>query len=345
MSLRLRLQPSGRAPGPDRAAHELVLDGDVALLGRGPQAQVRLPDAAVSLSHARLLREGADWFITDLGSTNGTRLNGTRLAPMQRRLVRPGDRIEAPGFTIVVGSTEPGVPTTPEATVEIARRMVHDVLAALGGGDDSAPRVTVLNGPHAGAVLTLSVIGRAYRVGRGDGCDLVLADRDASREHATLTRDFAGVTLADLGSKNGVLVGRARLGAPRVLADGDELVIGATQLRYSDPAEAYLQQLEALPEAAPLSPSAPVPAAASDALPPAAAAAAPPAPAAAPAAGAGEPPGAGAVAAPVPAALASLPEDPAPAPPRATGVLLIALFAAVLALLAAGGLVLLLRST
>ncbi|HEY3352539.1 MAG TPA: FHA domain-containing protein [Polyangia bacterium] len=355
MPLRLAIRPV-RAPAADRPAaeHELVLDEGTAILGRGPQANVRLPEAAVSLSHARLERTGDDWFITDVGSTNGTRLNGTRLVAGQRRLLRPGDRIEVPGFAVLVGSDAAAAPTTPEGTVEIARRMVHEVLLAVAGADESAPTVTVLNGPQAGVVLTLGEIGRAYRLGRAESCELILGDRDASREHATLRRDFTGVTLTDLGAKNGVMVGRARLTGPRVLGDGDEIVIGATQLRFSDPAEAYLRKLESLPEVAAATP-APAPAAATPGLAPAPAAPglAPAAPGLAPAAPGLAPaaPGlapavdASALDAPAPGGHDAPGPAAAPAPRRALGPLLIAVFAAVLALVAAGGLVLLLRST
>jgi hypothetical protein len=46
-----------------------------ATLGRGGRANVVLADTAVSAEHARVDRVGRRWVVTDLGSTNGTRLN------------------------------------------------------------------------------------------------------------------------------------------------------------------------------------------------------------------------------------------------------------------------------
>jgi hypothetical protein len=43
--------------------------------GRGGRADVVLADAAVSAEHARVDRVGRGWAVTDLGSTNGTRVN------------------------------------------------------------------------------------------------------------------------------------------------------------------------------------------------------------------------------------------------------------------------------
>jgi hypothetical protein len=50
---------------------------DQATLGRSARAEVVIADAAVSAEHARVFRVGRAWVITDLGSTNGTRVNET----------------------------------------------------------------------------------------------------------------------------------------------------------------------------------------------------------------------------------------------------------------------------
>ena len=60
-------------------------------IGRAPDCDCVLADPTVSRHHARL-RKGPDgWVLTDLGSTNGTRLNGWRLA--EEVEVREGDRV------------------------------------------------------------------------------------------------------------------------------------------------------------------------------------------------------------------------------------------------------------
>ena len=49
------------------------------LLGRDPASEIPVEDEFVSGQHLRLLSRGGQWLAEDLGSTNGTRLNGTRL--------------------------------------------------------------------------------------------------------------------------------------------------------------------------------------------------------------------------------------------------------------------------
>ena len=62
-----------------------------ALLGRGDQADIRLGDTFASSAHARLVRQGDAVVLEDLGSTNGTYLNGDPVTGPQS--LHDGDRI------------------------------------------------------------------------------------------------------------------------------------------------------------------------------------------------------------------------------------------------------------
>src|SRR5215472_10425998 len=72
----------------------LTFDGTQrVVLGRGASSDVRLPDPTVSLRHATLHAQGADFVIVDEASTNGTYVGGVRVAPHTSRVVRSGDRV------------------------------------------------------------------------------------------------------------------------------------------------------------------------------------------------------------------------------------------------------------
>ena len=74
--LRLVVLESGTSDLVPGQAVELT---DAAILGRAERADVVLADPAVSSEHARVSRVGRAWVISDLGSTNGTRLNDRRV--------------------------------------------------------------------------------------------------------------------------------------------------------------------------------------------------------------------------------------------------------------------------
>jgi hypothetical protein len=72
------------------------------VVGRAPGCNFILTDPTVSRFHAEVYRDGTGWMVTDLGSMNGTRVNGWRLtgpAP-----VRPGDQIGFGNLTFIVAA-------------------------------------------------------------------------------------------------------------------------------------------------------------------------------------------------------------------------------------------------
>ena len=58
---------------------ETELDSDVTSIGRHPESNVVLPSASVSSHHATIKRRGDAFFVQDLGTTNGTKLNGVEV--------------------------------------------------------------------------------------------------------------------------------------------------------------------------------------------------------------------------------------------------------------------------
>jgi two-component system cell cycle response regulator len=77
--------------------HQLI--GDEMVIGRAGRASVLLRDDGVSRVHARLRREGDNLVVEDLGSRNGTFVNGNRLSgPM---VVRDGDKIHVGHRTVL----------------------------------------------------------------------------------------------------------------------------------------------------------------------------------------------------------------------------------------------------
>lgn len=80
------LVKTGVAAGRDHAL------GGECVVGRHPQVDFVLDDHLVSRRHFRLVQRGFAWEVEDLGSTNGTLLNGKRV---RRARLQDGDRIRA----------------------------------------------------------------------------------------------------------------------------------------------------------------------------------------------------------------------------------------------------------
>lgn len=63
-------------------------------LGADPNNDLVLNDNLVSGRHARLSWDGAGWWLEDVGSKNGTFVNGERIVPRAAQRVAPGSRIQ-----------------------------------------------------------------------------------------------------------------------------------------------------------------------------------------------------------------------------------------------------------
>ena len=70
----------------------LVVGPGGVTLGRSRQCDVVLNDPNVSREHAEIRPRGGSWVLTDLGSTNGSRINGRQVSGSE--VIRPGDEIE-----------------------------------------------------------------------------------------------------------------------------------------------------------------------------------------------------------------------------------------------------------
>ncbi len=70
----------------------LVVGSGGATIGRSRQCELMLDDPNVSRTHAEVRARGGSWVLTDLGSTNGSRLNGHRVEGSE--VLKPGDKIE-----------------------------------------------------------------------------------------------------------------------------------------------------------------------------------------------------------------------------------------------------------
>jgi pSer/pThr/pTyr-binding forkhead associated (FHA) protein len=80
------------------AGESISLDEAPLLVGRGSDAQIRLDDDYVSTRHARIASSGDQWFVEDLGSTNGTYLGSQRLT--QPAVLQLGSKVRI-GKTIL----------------------------------------------------------------------------------------------------------------------------------------------------------------------------------------------------------------------------------------------------
>ena len=97
--------------------------GDFALVGRNDGATIRLLDSSISRQHASIRREDRDFWIVDLGSSNGTYVND--VAVTSARLLSHGDRVQF-GSTVLIFQESDG--PDKEAFAVDAKTQMSDLL-------------------------------------------------------------------------------------------------------------------------------------------------------------------------------------------------------------------------
>ncbi len=77
------------ASGPNRGARYKLVGGRITI-GRDPSKNIFLSDPKVSRNHAELVRRNGSFLLVDLGSTNGTFVNGHAVRQQKLRTVSAG---------------------------------------------------------------------------------------------------------------------------------------------------------------------------------------------------------------------------------------------------------------
>ena len=253
---------------PDRPPFRFPLAKAAVTMGRSPRSGndiVIESDGQISKRHARLEMDSDGAFtLHDLGSTNGTKVNGRRV---ESRILHDGDEITV-GTTrltfqqAAVRGQGPGaddeaapdaespapyaLPPTPEISFGpgtyggAAAALRNDANGSVGGSS-VAPPARVLRPRAARLVLTDAgqdvddfLLASETLIGRGVTNDIVLPDRTIATRHARIVRSQNGYALEALSETertrlNGHPVAPDELTA---LQDGDRIDLGGLTLRF-----------------------------------------------------------------------------------------------------------------
>ena len=148
------------------------IDGLEVTLGRSQGTEMRINDVGVSRRHARVVREGASVFIEDMGSANGTFLNGERLTSQQERRLRDQDLIGMAGDQVLFRFLDPVRTITIDSSSLIqAASRANTELVVGSGSRDVTVRGEKLAPPLSKKefdVLELLYLGRGNAVSRDE---------------------------------------------------------------------------------------------------------------------------------------------------------------------------------
>jgi ABC transport system ATP-binding/permease protein len=174
-------------------------------LGRRLENDVVLDDPKVSGSHAKLIFASETPMVVDLGSRNGTLLNGQPLPPNTPTPFQLGDAITVGRFSLSVRAATADAPAPPPVSQQIR-------ISA-----SPQPGIAV---QHEHRLVKYPLEQASLTIGRAPDNAVAIQDSRISGRHARLERIGDEVRIVDLGSSNGVFYQGRRV-ASQTLQDGD----------------------------------------------------------------------------------------------------------------------------
>ena len=201
----------------DAQGNTVTLRPGVNTVGR-LNADVLLPDPSVSRSHARFTVENGVVALEDVGSTNGTFVNGQKLTSQTPVTLSNGAEITFGGMKLTLRL--PGAPVADQATGESVAAASAPVPPTLSVSADEAENEPAPADKEAEVVaywcsedgiMRVPLSPGMHTIGRRPSNHIVIADPYVSGNHAILLVEPDVVNIEDVGSTNGTLVDDTRL--------------------------------------------------------------------------------------------------------------------------------------
>lgn len=195
---------------PQGEQRQTELDQEITVIGRGRDCDISILDERISRQHTEIYFDGETYLVSDLGSFNGTFVNGEMLG--DTRPLEHGDHLQ-------IGPIKLRFERVAAPEVEPRSTLVVP---------DSALQAYLI--AHDGSRFELHK--EVNTVGRGQGWDVCLQDRAVSRPHAEIFRQGEGFELKDLDSANGTVLNGQLVTQPQPLKDGDTILFGEHPLTF-----------------------------------------------------------------------------------------------------------------
>jgi len=191
-----------------------LLNGDN-IVGRYIGSELFLDDHKISRRHAQITVSEKTVFIQDLGSTNGTQVNGQPLSPRRPFVLREEHMVTLGAYSAKI-EKKPFVAPQPQT-------MIGDF-----GDILSAEKRVAIQGVQVDLRALDFEQTDKVTIGRTEENDIVLDHPMVSRYHAMIEKLGTRFRLKDLNSTNGVFVNGVRIENESWLTDGDTITIGAS---------------------------------------------------------------------------------------------------------------------
>jgi ABC-type multidrug transport system ATPase subunit len=236
--------------GPEPGRKIDLADGEI-VIGRDPSANIVFDSTAVSRQHARLRVDDRSVWLEDLGSSNGTYLNGEKI--QSRTALKNGDQVSLGRSVVLELGCIPqpgGMATAVLNKATVIETGTNGAAAGLrktilGEAPEIAEQPAQLEVTIAGGKPVLFTLNKeTITIGRLEGNDIAIPSPIVSRELAILRQTNPGYSLEMLPQvTNPILLEGRPLSGSHLLRHGEQMRIGGQDpgvmvtLRFLNPSE------------------------------------------------------------------------------------------------------------
>jgi len=222
---------------------EYTLENVETTIGRKSENTIHIDNMAVSSHHARVVLVGNKAIFEDMGSTNGSVINGRQVT---KHVLRHGDQIIMGKHELIFVDTSMGeLPTQPEPEAEgegdMEKTMVLTAQGRMNAFGSAEPvsnkpslpmaSVQILSGPQAGKTIDLT--GSITSIGKGEGCKIVVKGLTVGKQASVITRRPTGYHITHLEGLSRTKVNNDSISdEPRILKDGDIITLSDMKMEF-----------------------------------------------------------------------------------------------------------------
>lgn len=228
--LTMNEEPVQKAKVTVKKEEEIVSEYEIETLpvriGRKSDNDIVLDERNVSRQHAQIVMKEGQYFLEDVGSTGGTKVNDTAVTEKD---IHTGDVITIGDFRLTFDSGNP----------EDERTVFEEEATVLEDGTElDEDRTRFYEEPEAKLIVVKSeglegeiILEEETVIGREEDADITVEDNRLSRKHCKIVLQEGQYVITDLGSSNGTFVNGAKI-SEKTLENGDQIQAGSNIFKF-----------------------------------------------------------------------------------------------------------------
>jgi pSer/pThr/pTyr-binding forkhead associated (FHA) protein len=216
-----------------------IKEGQTITIGRGQECDISIDNTAISRQHISLCMNSGIYFVSDLGSTNGSFVNGKKIDIDEP--VSESDTIIFGKF-ILTPADVMGSPSRVSASVSTDMMDIDAETVFVTGkkqppashqfkAKGTEPKLTVIGGNASPKILPLAG-SSSLKIGNDPSCDLVIAGWFVSKAQAYVIKRDSAYLLVPQRSWVGTYVNDCKISSEKILRSGDIISIRGVSLRF-----------------------------------------------------------------------------------------------------------------